>query len=121
MPRRIYVASKSKHGEFWRTLRRQGYPICSTWIDEWKVGQTVDGKEFWSRIVKEVSTADALIHLLYSREIPKGALVEVGVALATGVPVFWVGRRYYCCCYRLVTMCASVEDAFCLAKQVTHA
>jgi hypothetical protein len=107
----IYVASKAKHGNFWRTLRDQGYPICSTWIDECEIGETVNATELWSRIINEVSTADALVHLLYPREIPKGAFVEVGAALASAVPVFWVGRKFYCRFHPLVTMCSTLDEA----------
>jgi hypothetical protein len=105
----IYVASKAKHGDFWRTLRDQGYPICSTWIDECKLGR--NATEFWSRVINEVSTADALVHLLYQREVPKDALVEVGAALASAVPVFWVGRKFYCRFHPLVTMCSTLDEA----------
>lgn len=108
----IYVASKAKHGAFWRRLRERGYPICSSWIDESEPGQTTDWPGLWSRVVSEVSESDCLIHLLFPGETPKGALVEVGVALARGVPVYWVGREYQCCAHPLVTMCKTLNEAF---------
>lgn len=91
---RLYVASRAslpERGAMWRSLRAAGWPIISSWIDEDGDGQTADFAELWSRISHEVTTATALILYAEPSDIPlKGALVEVGLALAAGIPVFAV-------------------------------
>lgn len=87
----IYVASKAVHGHEWRALRASGYPILSTWIDESDLGQTNDWTDLWIRCVREASQAAALVLIRRDQETLKGALVEVGAALANGVPVLAVG------------------------------
>lgn len=88
----IYVASKVKHAEMWRDLRTfEGMPIISTWIDEAGPGESADLNDLWSRCIREASTAAALIIYRRPDEVLKGAWVELGAALASGVPVFAVG------------------------------
>lgn len=91
---RIYVASrasKPERGEMWRGLRAAGWPIISTWIDEDGEGATADFADLWTRIEREVTTATALVLYAADGDFPlKGALIEVGMALASGVPVFVV-------------------------------
>lgn len=86
----IYVASKSKHAAMWRSYRER-YPITSTWIDEAEKGQTRNVSEFWSRCLSEVADSNVLILYTEEGETQKGALVEVGAALASGVFVLVVG------------------------------
>lgn len=88
----IYAASRAsvpERGALWRSLRAQGWPIVSTWIDE--DGETLDFSVLWPRIEREVSSASRLIFYAEPTDFPlKGALVEVGMAIAFGVPVFAV-------------------------------
>lgn len=90
----IYVASRASVPERaaeWRRLRDQGWPIVATWIDEAGEGETGDFGELWARIQREVTGAAALIVYAEPGDFPlKGALVEVGMALAAGVPVYAV-------------------------------
>ena len=87
----IYVASRAslpERGAMWRAYRDAGWPICSTWIDEDGPGETPDFGELWARIAREVSGADLLILYAEPDDMPlKGALVEVGMAIASLVPV----------------------------------
>lgn len=87
----IYVASRASvpaRGRMWRDYRSAGYPIISTWIDEDGEGATADLGELWSRIIAEVTSAKRLVLYAEPYDLPlKGALVEVGMALAAGVPV----------------------------------
>lgn len=87
----IYVASRAsvpERAEMWRRLRSEGWPIVSSWIDEDGPGQTDDLGELWSRIASEVTGASGLVLYAEPDDFPlKGALVEVGMALAAGVPV----------------------------------
>ena len=92
--RGIYVASRASIPEraaMWRHLRAQGVPIISTWIDEAGEGETGDFVELWARIEREVTGAAALIFYVEPDDFPlKGVLVEVGMALAAGLPVYAV-------------------------------
>lgn len=87
----IYVASRaslSERGAMWRTLRDRGWPIVSTWIDEDGDGVTNDFIDLWSRIRREVTGAAGLVLYAETNDFPlKGALVEVGMAIGSGVRV----------------------------------
>jgi hypothetical protein len=108
----IYAASKSKHASLWRGYRER-FPISSSWIDEAEPGQTHDKAEFWSRCIREVLECYVLILYLEVGELQKGALVEVGAALATGVYVFVVGPLDHTWIeHPLVARADSLEQAF---------
>jgi hypothetical protein len=112
---RIYVSSKVKHGPRWKLLRDQyNVPIISTWIDECEPGQTLDWADLWDRCITEASNCTALV--LYAAdetEVLKGALVEVGAALAYGKSVYYAGPLNQTV-YRhpSVIHCRSIQDAF---------
>ena len=81
----FYVASRVRHAAMWLQLRALGYPITSTWIDEAGEGQTTDFADLWTRIISEVTASDWLLLFAVPDDVPlKGALVEVGAALAAG-------------------------------------
>jgi len=90
----VYVASRASEPArpaMWRALREQGHPIISTWIDEAGAGETQSQGELWERIEREVTTAERLVLYAEPDDFPlKGAYVEVGMALAAGVPVYVV-------------------------------
>lgn len=88
----IYIASKVKHAGDWRALRdEEKAPIISTWIDEAGEGESGDLADLWRRCIGEASSAGALVIYRLPDEVLKGAWVELGAALASGVPVFAVG------------------------------
>lgn len=87
---KIYAASKTKHASMWRKLRLK-YPINSTWIDEAGEGQTANRSELATRCVKEISECDFLLFYTERDEVQKGALIEVGIALALNKEVRFVG------------------------------
>lgn len=91
---RVYVASRASipaRGATWRDFRADGWPIISSWIDEDGEGQTTNFSDLWSRIAHEVTTATALVLYAEPDDLPlKGALIEVGMALAAGIPVYAV-------------------------------
>ncbi|ORE90962.1 hypothetical protein [Aurantimonas sp. 22II-16-19i] len=90
--RGIYVASKTRHAAIWRLYRdRDDWPINATWIDEAGEGESGDLADLWRRCIHEASTADALVCYREDEDVLKGAWVEVGAALASGVPVYAVG------------------------------
>jgi hypothetical protein len=125
-PRGIYVASRASVPErsaMWRKLRASGLPIVSSWIDEAGPGETEDLAELWSRIDREIRSADRLVLYVEKDDLPlKGALVEVGMALAMGKPVFIVAPDVELeprsmrplgswAKFRLVTFCSTVKEA----------
>ena len=88
----IYFASKVVHARRWRLLRDKiGYPIISTWIDEAEQGQSQDLADLWRRCVAEASSAEVLVFNAEPGELFKGAWIELGAALSSGVPVLGVG------------------------------
>jgi hypothetical protein len=115
LSRTIYVASKTKHAAIWRDLRSKGVPINSTWIDEAGQGESEDLSDLAARCVSEASMAGALVLYSESDDVLKGALIEVGAALASGVPVFSVGNSVSLStvlrCHPLWQECRSLEDA----------
>jgi hypothetical protein len=90
-----YVASRASipaRAEQWRYLRDiGGWHITSTWIDEAGEGETDDFSELWVRIEAEIKQSERLILYVEANDFPiRGALIEVGIALAAGVPVYVV-------------------------------
>lgn len=87
----FYVASRATipaRGRMWRALRDSGVQINSSWIDEDGEGQTENFSDLWLRIEGEVKRSAALILYAESGDFPlKGAYIEVGIALAWGIPV----------------------------------
>lgn len=75
----------------WRKLRNK-YNIISTWIDEAEIGQTTSYSDLWIRCIKESSNCDRLIVYGEEGDQLKGALIEVGSALCSRIPVFMVGK-----------------------------
>lgn len=83
--RGIYVASRTHHAKFWREYRAQGFNITSSWIDESGEGETADMGELWTRIVREVGASKSVLIYVNGADFPlKGALIEVGAAIALG-------------------------------------
>lgn len=108
----IYIASKTKHAARWRELRSNGLPINSTWIDEAGEGESKDLADLWRRCISEASSASALLIYREPGEILKGAWIEMGVALAAGVPVYAVGIEEYTIANAAgVTHFADIESA----------
>jgi hypothetical protein len=89
----IYIASKTKHAARWRDLRdNHGIRIISTWIDEAGPGESPNRPDLARRCIAEASRADKFVLYCEPGEVLKGALVEMGAALATGKYVFTVGE-----------------------------
>ena len=96
LKRGIYIASKTKHARRWRYLRdKVGEPIISTWIDEAGEGQSADLDDLWRRCISEAAGASLLIVYREAGEVLKGAWVEMGAALAVGVPVYAIGLEEF--------------------------
>lgn len=87
----IYVASKIKHAHIWLKLKNEGLPISSTWIYEAAKDASKDLMDLWCRCINEASKAEVLLAYCEPGDILKGALIEIGAALAHDVPVVLVG------------------------------
>ena len=85
----IYIASRVKHAPKWRKYRASsGAAIISSWIYEAEEGQTSDLSELWARIRDEISLSSVLVFYAEADDFPlKGALVEVGIAMALRIPI----------------------------------
>lgn len=84
-----YIASRVRHAPLWRQSRDEdGWKITSSWIDEAGPGETADLGALWVRIEAEVARSERLILYVEPDDFPlKGALVEVGIALAHKIPI----------------------------------
>lgn len=91
----IYIASKAKYAPVWTNFRTEGWNIISTWIDFWEEDTIVDWSEHWVRCIREAGEADYTIAYTENGDILKGALAEIGAALAHGKTVFFVGTEKY--------------------------
>ena len=93
----LYVASRTIYyrAEMWRQLRdNSDWKIVSTWIDEAGPGETSDWPGLWQRVQQEIAQSDGFILYAEWGDFPlKGALVEVGMALALDKPVAVVFDR----------------------------
>lgn len=99
MKRGTYIASRASLPEraaAWRHLRDvDGYLIVSSWIDVVTQPRNADDTKplhaIWENITHEVTTAERVIVYAEPDDFPlKGTLVEVGMALAVGTPIYLV-------------------------------
>lgn len=94
-----YIASRASLPEraaAWRQLRDvDGYLIVSSWIDVVNQPLNADNTKplhaIWENITHEVTTAERVVVYAEPDDFPlKGTLVEVGMALAVGTPIYLV-------------------------------
>lgn len=92
----IYVVSRASilaRGAMWREARELGAQIISSWIDEDGENDTADLSELWTRIRREVLSARKVVMYVETDDFPlKGAFVEIGMALAGGIPITIVAK-----------------------------
>jgi hypothetical protein len=128
-PVQIYIASTTTHAAQWREIRDAAqadgrYVIVSTWIDEVDIGASSAMANLAQCCVTEAATADCLILYAEVYEVLRGALVEVGAALAHGHMVYVVGDcislqfafRYH----PLWVPCNSIDEALLRACGLTQ-
>lgn len=103
MKKRIYIASRASLPErpaAWRKLRDvDGYNIVSSWIDSIDKSIEFQSKEdsdllmqsLWLNFTAEIKSSDRLIVYVEPEDFPlKGTLVEVGIAIGAGIPIYIV-------------------------------
>lgn len=89
---KVYIASQTKHAQKWIDLRNKGLEISSTWIDQAGIGESTNLSDLAFRCIRESAEANWLILYCEEGDFLKGALMEVGAALASDVPVLCVGK-----------------------------
>lgn len=89
-----YIASRTRHAPRWRALRdSSGVRVLSSWIDEAGPGQTQDWADLWARCEREAVSARVFVLFIEEGDTDlRGALAEVGMRLAAGLPVYYVSR-----------------------------
>ncbi len=92
---KYYVASKSKHGKIWISWRDKGINIVSRWIDKYDQGRFPSEyqTEHWDNILEDIKSSDVLILYSEAGEIQKGALAELGMAMALNKKIYYVGSK----------------------------
>lgn len=125
---KFYVASRSSLRDrmhMWRAFRAAGNAVTSTWIDADVHNDQSDAwhAEMWEKIGAEVAACDALIFYAELDDFPmKGALVEIGMALALKkrvlavLPGVTLEPKTYrpvgsWVCHPLVSVVTSLEEA----------
>jgi nucleoside 2-deoxyribosyltransferase len=116
---KVYTASKISYASLWRQLRNEEWKhldFTARWIDiedlelEERISGPAEYVHFWTIDIQDVRRSDFV--LIYARpgDLLKGALVEVGAALALGKIVLSVGIdpshtwSYHPCVVRLDTL-----------------
>jgi len=84
-----YIASRTWRAPTWRRLRdNDGWKITSSWIDEARAGESTDLGSLWEHIAAEIGRSERLILYAETEDFPlKGALIEVGMAIAARIPI----------------------------------
>ncbi|OCC05163.1 hypothetical protein BA190_09620 [Labrys sp. WJW] len=95
---KVYTASKLVHGPKWRLTGRDepGIYFHARWLKHNAIGTPdipEEAEDFWLQDEQDVRQADAVLVYAEKGEHLRGALVEAGMALAYGVPVFVVGEH----------------------------
>jgi nucleoside 2-deoxyribosyltransferase len=122
--KRVYFASKLKHGEKWRDIKDVRVHAHARWLKHNEIG-TPDtpefAKRFWVEDHQDVASSDCVIVYAEDGEHLRGALVEAGIALALDIPVFVIGSHpdYGTWQYHpTVRRCKTLEDAFAILEKL---
>lgn len=89
---RLYLSSRVHHAPRWRRLRDEaGWPIVASWIDEAGPLESASLEALWTRAFDDAGRASRVILYVEPDDFPlKGALIEIGAAIALGVPIYCV-------------------------------
>lgn len=95
---RVYPSSKVKHAQMWLDLHKTNPHAYfhARWLKhaDLSMDPTPENSKFlWLECVEDIKAADVLLFYTEEGEHYKGALVEVGMALAFGVKVIIVGEH----------------------------
>ena len=88
----IYVSSRTSptYAAIWKSLRDEGYPISSSWIDSTGSDLRKDFESAWMCFEGEIAAASSLVLYVGQRaDFPlASSLVEVGMAIAMAKRIF---------------------------------
>ncbi len=93
---RVYTASKITTADFWRKLHADWPHVYfhARWLKHNAIGTTPSREnavKFWVEDEEDIKKADVLMIWGKPGEHLRGALVEAGIAIASGIPVIVVG------------------------------
>lgn len=120
---RVYPSSKVKHAPMWRELQKTVPHVFfnARWIKRAEIEKKEemdvrDYRDLWSECLEDIRNSDALLLYAEDGDQLKGALVEVGMALAFGVKVILVTAVedwyvYGTWMHYNVTKCETIEQA----------
>jgi hypothetical protein len=87
---RIYSAGKVWHAPLFREMRELGYNVATEWIN-WGSHAKNDVR-IWEHCLRDATKCDLLIIYCGDKnEEQRGAMVEIGHAIAAGNPVYCIG------------------------------
>lgn len=89
---KIYIASKTKYANRWLRLRARGWPITCSWLTRFESYDYAHLPDVAEQCVREASESDALILYAEPGDELRGAFMEAGAALASGVLVYLVNE-----------------------------
>jgi hypothetical protein len=84
-PKRCYVSSKLRHKQLWLD---SGLDIISSWIQGEQLSDPSELSDMWVRYFEELQDCSCLIMYLEHGDKPKGALIELGAAVAHNKPIY---------------------------------
>jgi hypothetical protein len=88
MKQGVFVISDRHHAEMWKTIRSNGFPIVSSWIDETDPIPSLE--QTWARDIEEVVNAAVVIVIADSPGLGGPGYTLLGAAIATGAEVLVV-------------------------------
>lgn len=95
----VFIASRPNHASKWKQMRSAGMPIVASWIDHIQDNGTFSPdsqtKESLMAAINEPREARGLILYCEEGDRIKGAMAQVGAALAGGKMVVQVGDCDY--------------------------
>lgn len=99
MPIFVYLAGKLRHTNFLSTIAKNpppGIEICSNWhevanveAEDANAGEAAASS--WRQIREEIRTADVIIAYGLKDDPLNGTLIETGMAVLRGIPIYLIG------------------------------
>lgn len=99
VPQKIYMSSKTHHSDKWKQLRKQGFAITSSWIDNEKPKEsmTTDDKAILCQsFLDDIKVAD--FGIFYSEPDDTdlfGSLIEFGMLVSLDKPIYIMGHNRF--------------------------
>lgn len=94
---KVYVAGHTHQAhQIYTWGKESGHRLISSWLDlvmNERAETPANSKAFWQNNISEVQDADVVVVFTDPEHPLRGALVEVGVGLASEIPVVIVGEH----------------------------